>query len=515
MIKKCEICGEEFEGSKLKRICDKEHHRICKICGKDFIIKKVKSPSRMINREVCYNNDCVKEYKTLKTNNTNLERYGVKRPLQNKEIKNKYEETCLERYNSTSPFKNKDIQERSKVSIQKKYGVNYYMETNEFREKSKDTMIKKYGSPLVIQSDELKQKIIQTNLRKYGVKYPLQSEEIYNKTVKTCINKYGSKIGTYTLSKPEIQSKVRKTMIKKYGVPYYILTEKGRLKTNITKPNKTISKLLTDNGIENKLEFRLGNYSYDLVSGNTLLEVNPTPYHNSTWHPYKEPKDKYYHYNKSKVAKENGYRCIHIWDWDWDDINKIINMLKEKQTLYARKLHIREVSTKDTAEFLNNYHIQNTCKGQTVRLGLYMDGELIELMTFGKPRYNKNYEWELLRLCTKSNYKVVGGVEKLFNCFVSSYEPTSIISYCDISKFTGEVYEKLGFSLLKEHSPSKHWYNIKTKQHITNNLLKQRGFDQLFNTNYGKGTSNEELMKEHGFVEIYDVGQSSYIYKKS
>ena len=32
-----------------------------------------------------------------------------------------------------------------------------------------------------------------------------------------------------------------------------------------------------------------------------------------------------YHFNKSKLAYENGYRCIHIWDWD--DKQKVINLL--------------------------------------------------------------------------------------------------------------------------------------------------------------------------------------------
>ena len=54
--------------------------------------------------------------------------------------------------------------------------------------------------------------------------------------------------------------------------------------------------------------------------------------------------------------------------------------------------------------------------------------------------------------------------------------------------------------------------NIKTKVHVTNNLLNQRGFDQLFGTDYGKGTSNEELMFKNGFIEIFDAGQSSWVW---
>lgn len=139
-------------------------------------------------------------------------------------------------------------------------------------------------------------------------------------------------------------------------------------------------------------------------------------------------------------------------------------------------------------------------------------------MTFGKPRYNKNYEWELLRLCTKSEYRIVGGAEKLFKHFVIKYKPESILSYCDNSKFNGNVYERLGMEKYEDTSPNKHWYNIKEKIHITDNLLRQRGFDQLLGKQYGifgKGTSNEELMLQHGFVEVYDCGQDRFIWKST
>ena len=53
--------------------------------------------------------------------------------------------------------------------------------------------------------------------------------------------------------------------------------------------------------------------------------------------------------------------------------------------------------------------------------------------------------------------------------------------------------------------------------HITDNLLRKYGFDRLvgkrIGESFGKNTNNEDLMIEHGFVEVYDCGQSSYIYK--
>lgn len=131
-------------------------------------------------------------------------------------------------------------------------------------------------------------------------------------------------------------------------------------------------------------------------------------------------------------------------------------------------------------------------------------------MTFGKPRYNKNYAVEILRFATLPGYRVIGGASKLFKYFVKTFEIDSIISYCDLSKFNGDVYEKIGMTYLRSTQPQEIW--SKGTKKITANFLRQRGYDQLFGTNYGKGTSNEQLMLENGWLPVYDCGQSVYVY---
>ena len=44
---------------------------------------------------------------------------------------------------------------------------------------------------------------------------------------------------------------------------------------------------------------------------------------------------------------------------------------------------------------------------------------------------------------------VVGGAEKLFTHFIRTYNPTTVVSYCDKSKFTGKTYLNLGFKFLR------------------------------------------------------------------
>lgn len=176
-----------------------------------------------------------------------------------------------------------------------------------------------------------------------------------------------------------------------------------------------------------------------------------------------------------------------------------------KRPVYARKCELRAIDHKEADAFEDLYHLQGKCRGQTHCYGLYYNNDLVSVMTFGTPRWNRSYEYELLRLCTRSDIKVIGGAERMLKRFIQDHHPKSIISYCDISKFSGDVYTRIGFTRLKDTDPNLVW--SKGKKHITNNLLMRRGFDQLFNTNYGKGTSNNELMIQHGWKPVYDCGQ--------
>lgn len=308
----------------------------------------------------------------------------------------------------------------------------------------------------------------------------------------------------------ESLEKARQTCLERYGVEWACQRQEARLKGQNSSANTEFEELLKVNGISYEREFPIGSYSYDFKIGKYLIEIDPYATHNSTWGIRNNPpKSSSYHKQKSDLAKANGYLCIH--KFDWDDANKIVSLLLRKTQIGARECQVKEVTKEAAKDFINCYHLQDYAK-DTVRLGLYYENNLISIMTFGKPRYNKKYDYELVRYCSALN--VIGGSEKLFAHFVKLYQPTSIISYCDESKFGGNTYVKLGFESMSSGRPSKHWYNPKTKQHITDNLLRQRGFDQLFKTNYGKGTSNEELMLNHNFVEVYDCGQATYVWNR-
>lgn len=466
---KCKKCGNRC---KFKSIQQGYHDYCCNSCAQsaDIILK---------NRKMT----CLKKYGDENYNNreksvkTCLEKYGVENIQQVKEINEQSIRTKHRNYGD----KCESITKKTKETKFKKYGNANYNNI----EKNKKTCLEKYGVENVFAVEEVKEKIKNTNLERYGVEHPMKSTIILEHT--------------------------KNTNLEKYNVEWCCMRKEARFGySNDSKPNDKFAKLLDKNNIEYEREFPLHRFSYDFKIGNILVEIDPIGTHNSQFGIYgKNPISKDYHLNKTNLAKENGFHCIHVWDWD--NVDKIIQMLKPKKTLYARKLEFKEVKLKDAVEFLNKYHLQNSCKGQKICLGLYHNNELVQLMTFGKPRYNKNFEWELLRLCSHSDYMIVGGAEKIFKHFVEDICPNGVVSYCDVSKFNGGVYETLGF---EKHiaGPSKHWYRQSDNMHITDNLLRQRGYDQLFDANYGKGTSNEELMLEHDFLPIYDCGQTTYKY---
>lgn len=389
----------------------------------------------------------------------------------------------------------------NKININKEDIIHYYIDLN-------------YTLSQTAKELRCSTKSLTRRLKEYGIKKDT------HKRFENISNSFQEHYGYKSPAQVEcFKNKMKQTNLEKYGVPYACMREEfHKFKGSDSKPNIDFEEKLKILNIKYEREFPLGSYLYDFKIGNILIEINPTITHNSTFGIYNsDPKSSKYHIDKSNIAKDNGYHCVHVFDWD--DQDKIIKtFLVTKEKVYARKCTIFEISSEEANVFLDQYHLQGVCRGNVINIGLFYENELVMIMCFGKPRYNKKYQWELLRLC--SSYNVIGGAEKIMDYFKNKHKPESIVSYCDIAKFDGVVYDKLCFVLDKKSSPCRHWYYLGKEKdnhriHITDNFLRQRGFDQLFNKSFGKGTSNVDLMIQEGYVEIYDCGQQTWVWKEN
>lgn len=126
-----------------------------------------------------------------KTKQTNLIKYGVSNPLQNKEIQEKITQTNLNRYGVEYPSQNKEIQEKVKQTNLDRYGAVTFMFSAIGQEKIKKNIFERYGVEYSGQIPEKIEKTKQTWLTNYGC-HPKQTIEVQEKTKQTNLEKYGA-----------------------------------------------------------------------------------------------------------------------------------------------------------------------------------------------------------------------------------------------------------------------------------------------------------------------------------
>jgi hypothetical protein len=508
----------------------------------------------------------LKEHNLKKSKQTNLERYGVENIFQLKNFLDKREKTYLKNYGAKNPQQCKDIKQKVKQTNLERYGSEYSSQNEHIKQKVKQTNLERYGVENVYQNTSIQEKVKQTNLERYGAVCVLQNEHIKQKVKQTNLERYGSE---YSMQNDQIKLKAKQTNLKRYGAVTFkqgLFSEETKQvlfdRENFTKlllefgPNDLAHKLnvsLTTiynthtrhglNIIQSNLSIFEKQLAGWLTEKNISFESNNRkilcpqeldfyiPSHNLAiefnglyWHSEALGKNKWYHYNKTKACAEQNIRLIHIFEDEWinnhaqclDIISRSLSLTEHK--LMARKCIIKEITNMETKEFLDKNHLQGYVSASK-NVGLYYNQELIQLMTFKKPRYNKKIEWELIRAVSKINYTIVGGYQKLWNYFIKIYKPQSIVSYSDNRWFTGNLYKIMGFTQIKNSKPT-YWYTDYKKRWHRSRFTKNRCIKEA-SLKVEILDDDLQKMSEHYITKnilklsrIWDCGQNTWIYNQ-
>ena len=417
-----------------------------------------------------------------------LEKYGVKNPSHSEEVKKKIEKTFHEKFGG-NPMKLDVFKDKVKNTVLKKHGVESMFSKNskyriDLREKIREEFNEKNQDLDIIEFDGRKHGHVKINCKQCGNDYIISKWNLHQRKKSLFSN-------PCTVCNPVGQSH-------KSGMEDFIqsiLEEAGEV-------------------FEKRIRGILGRLEIDFyIPGKNIgFEIDGLYWHSDE---YKTPS---YHLEKTRIAKESGVKLYHIFEDEIihnkeivkNRINSILGIYDRR--IFARKCQIKELNTVQASEFLDLYHIQGIVQSP-IRYGLYFEGELVSVMTFGKLRRvtglkSKDGKFELLRFCNKSGVQVVGGAQKLLTHFIKENKPESVISYCDRRWSHGNLYEKLGFQLTKETNPN-YWYVGNKNGWVREHRYKYRK-DILVSEGEDQTKSEASIMKDRGFFRIYDCGSLKY-----
>ena len=530
----CKFCGKPFHPNSVRDVyCYDKHYKTCAVCGKQFEIDPRKDTSvQTCSKECRYilaqrNTDI--EERQRRQQEAFIEKYGVDNPMKIPTTVEKIKATNRQKYGTDWYMQTQEYKDRVKKTSQEKYGVDHFLSSKDVIDKRKQTCIDVYGVDNVFKSPEIKQHIKDTMSEKYGV-------ENYGQTHVEHPDRWNEfKLDPVTYVQAHFKDKISVPELCKYlgvsvcSIYNYINVPNYPNLFKLHNSNMESEVLEILNSIKPGIEIYKNNrtiihpYEIDiyLPEYSIGIECDPTYTHNSTAGIIDEiPKSPSYHKMKSDMCKDKGVFLFHIFGYEWTHKRDIIVSILRNllgicdNSIYARKCKVKEVDAMTAKMFLNSNHRQGSATS-SIRLGLYYNGELVSLMTFGKMRNtigtSKNEDlsdcWELIRFCSKLNTRVVGGASKLLTHFIKMYDPTRIRSFSDNAHTKGTLYSNLRFIKIRTSEPGYMWVDPNTDKAYTRyNAQKQNIKKFLHDDSIDLSKSEREIMESHGFVRVFDSG---------
>ena len=440
---------------------------------------------------------------------TMLNKYGSAAPMNIPEIKNKIEQTNLEKYGTTTPMLNPEIQNKRQETLKAKYGEDY---KNKIIEPAQNKLLKECGVKSLFNNPEFQQ--MSAKLRLDTGYQHLLDRTLYDPNSKILPlftrsdyigyrNEAGYKWKCKECGREFIAPYRNILPVCRVCHPYSISSGQQEVIDYI--------KTLYNGPMEINTRKIISPLELDIYLPELHLAIE---YNGTYWHSEQAGKDKSYHVNKNFLCEQQDIHLIHIFEYQWTNnqrqikqrLSNILGSYTNK--VFARKCIVREIDFAIVSDFLNEYHLQGSCTSK-LNLGLFYNNELISVMTFGKPRFNKDYQWELIRFCNKEGYHVIGAASKLLKYFERNYNPESLISYANRCWSWGKhnVYKDiLGMNYIGKSDANYVYINeegvilprYKAQKHKLKKLLGEENFNELLTE-----TENMEL---NGWIKSYDCG---------
>ena len=508
----------------------------CKACGKLLTYDQARHSHEYCSEKCATNCENVKENARM----TFLERYGEVNPMKSAEVKERHRTNMLKKYGVENPSQVEEFKEKRKQTNLERFGSEYYLGSNDCREKTRATSLERYGVEHPMKSVAVQGRLKRTFVEKYGVDNPSKNEEVKKKIgentrharYQAILRRYSNKVVPLFSEEEYVRVQGTECMWRcvQCGTEFEDHRHGGHCAyrrgswfplcpvchppmSGTSHGEQEIAgfvKGIYDGAVFENCRNVIAPYELDVYLPEKRVAIE---FDGLFWHSEAVGKGEHYHLMKTEKCLERGIRLVHVFEDEWkekreiveDRIRSILGIGQKR--IFARKCIVKDIDSKMANEFLDANHLQGCCNS-SIRYGLFFNDELVAVMTFGKPRFNKNYDWEMVRYASKIGCHIVGGASKLLARFRKNHSG-SIVSYADRRYSDGHLYEKLGFVQVGVSKPS--YCYVKGAQKLNRYACQKHKLPALLGDGYDEELSECDNMVANGWSQVHDCGNFIYV----
>lgn len=225
-----------------------------------------------------------------------------------------------------------------------------------------------------------------------------------------------------------------------------------------------------------------------------------------------DKQSKTYHIDKKNSMIASGASLMMVNENDWNFRKDIIKSMLAARIgvstrIPARETEVRLIDKSMRKQFFVDNHISGD-SGASIQVGLFHHGELVSCMSFSKPRFSKEVDYELIRFATKKFHTVVGGGSKILKFFKTNF-PGTIGTYADRMYGDGKGYIQMGFEFVRTTSHGYYWTD---KVELFNRMsFMKLNLKKKFPEVDMEGKTEEEIMFSQNYRKFYDCGHNYFV----
>lgn len=278
---------------------------------------------------------------------------------------------------------------------------------------------------------------------------------------------------------------------------------------NVSKGEEQVAEYLRSLGLVVQERVRpLKTWELDIL----LPELNvAVEYCGIYWHGDRF-KEAMYHQEKQQKVAATGIRLITVFCDEWRGSRakveaQLRSLVGRSHKVGARQCSLVKLPWLQAKAFLDEFHLQNAGRPAAHCYGLVKDGLLLEVATWGTDRFSESGDAELLRLCTRADYTVSGGLSRLISAFKADTGAQKLLTYADLRWGEGAGYGKVGFKRVGTTPPGyfwakglNRWSRVRFQKHKLEKLL------EVFDPK----KSETENCIANGYWKVYDCGHAKW-----